>query len=102
MNQDQLKQLVGQKAVEYIQDGMQVGLGTGSTVKFMVDALGERVKNEHLNIVGVSTSDRTAAQAKALGIPMKSVDEVDHLDLTIDGADEIADDFQGVKGGGAA
>nr|WP_108725529.1 ribose-5-phosphate isomerase RpiA [Lactiplantibacillus plantarum] len=102
MNQDQLKQLVGQKAVEYIQDGMQVGLGTGSTVKFMVDALGERVKNEHLNIVGVSTSDRTAAQAKALGIPMKSVDEVDHLDLTIDGADEIANDFQGVKGGGAA
>lgn len=51
MNQDQLKQLVGQKAVEYIHDGMQVGLGTGSTVKFMVDALGERVKNEHLNIV---------------------------------------------------
>jgi len=102
MNQDQLKQLVGQKAVEYIKDGMQVGLGTGSTVKFMVDALGERVKNEHLNIVGVSTSERTAAQAKSLGIPMKSVDDVDHLDLTIDGADEISADFQGVKGGGAA
>jgi len=102
MNQDQLKQLVGQKAVEYIKDGMQVGLGTGSTVKFMVDALGERVKNEHLNIVGVSTSERTAAQAKSLGIPMKSVDEGDHLDLTIDGADEISSDYQGVKGGGAA
>ncbi|WP_137625264.1 ribose-5-phosphate isomerase RpiA [Lactiplantibacillus pingfangensis] len=102
MTQDQLKQLVGQKAVEYIKDGMQVGLGTGSTVKFMVDALGERVKNEHLNIVGVSTSERTAAQAKSLGIPMKSVDEVDHLDLTIDGADEISADYQGVKGGGAA
>ncbi|ETY75205.1 ribose-5-phosphate isomerase RpiA [Lactiplantibacillus fabifermentans] len=102
MNQDQLKQLVGQKAVEFVKDGMYVGLGTGSTVKFMVDALGERVQKEHLNIVGVSTSERTAAQAKSLGIPMKSVDDVDHLDLTIDGADEISADFQGVKGGGAA
>ncbi|AVK61888.1 ribose 5-phosphate isomerase A [Lactobacillus sp. CBA3605] len=102
MTQDQLKQLVGQKAAAAVQDGMQVGLGTGSTVKFMVDALGARIKSEHLNIVGVSTSNRTAEQAKSLGIPMKSVDEVDHLDLTIDGADEISATYQGIKGGGAA
>jgi ribose 5-phosphate isomerase A len=102
MDQNELKQLVGQEAVKFIEDGMTVGLGTGSTVKFMVDALGERVKNEGLNIVGVSTSDRTAKQAQELGITIKSVDEVDHIDLTIDGADEISDDFQGIKGGGAA
>ncbi|MHC9536644.1 ribose-5-phosphate isomerase RpiA [Dellaglioa sp. BT-FLS60] len=102
MNQDDLKKLVGQKAVEFIKDGMVVGLGTGSTVKFMVDALGKRVKEENLSIIGVSTSVRTEEQAKSLGIPVKSVDEVDHIDLTIDGADEIDDHFQGIKGGGAA
>ena len=102
MNQNELKKLVGQKAVEFIKDNMTVGLGTGSTVKYMVDALGERVKNENLHIVGVPTSNRTAKQARDLGITVKSVDEVDHIDLTIDGADEISADFQGIKGGGAA
>lgn len=102
MNQNELKQLVGQEAVKFIEDGMVVGLGTGSTVKFMVDALGERVQNEGINIIGVPTSDRTAEQARSLGITVKSVDEVDHIDLTIDGADEISTDFQGIKGGGAA
>lgn len=102
MNQNELKKLVGQKSVEWIDDGMVVGLGTGSTVKHMVDALGARIKNEGLNIVGVTTSNVTAKQATELGIPLKSVDEVDHIDLTIDGADEISADFQGIKGGGAA
>ena len=60
MNQDELKQLVGTKAVEWIKDGMIVGLGTGSTVKYMVDALGKRVNEEGLDIVGVTTSIRTA------------------------------------------
>ena len=95
MNQDELKQLVGTKAVEWIKDGMiVVGLGTGSTVKYMVDALGKRVNEEGLNIVGVTTSIRTAEQAKSLGIVIKDIDEVDHIDLTIDGADEISSDFQ--------
>ena len=80
MDQNELKKLVGEEAVKFIEDGMTVGLGTGSTVKFMVDALGERVKNENLNIVGVPTSDRTAEQARSLGINVKSVDEVDHID----------------------
>ncbi|MCQ0051436.1 ribose-5-phosphate isomerase RpiA [Pediococcus acidilactici] len=102
MDQNELKKLVGNEAVKFIEDGMTVGLGTGSTVKFMVDALGKRVKEENLNIVGVPTSDRTAKQARDLGITVKSVDEVDHIDLTIDGTDEISSDFQGIKGGGAA
>ena len=86
MNQDELKQLVGTKAVEWIKDGMIVGLGTGSTVKYMVDALGKRVNEEGLNIVGVTTSIRTAEQAKSLGILLKDNDAVKHIDLTIDGA----------------
>src|SRR5690606_34369260 len=89
MKQDELKKLVGEKSVEWIKDGMTVGLGTGSTVKFMVDALGRRVKSEGLNITAVTTSKATAKQAADLGITLKSVDAVDHIDLTIDGADEI-------------
>ncbi|WP_268912764.1 ribose-5-phosphate isomerase RpiA [Lentilactobacillus sp. SPB1-3] len=102
MTQDELKQLVGKAAVDFIEDGMIVGLGTGSTVKYMVDYLGERVQKDGINIVGVSTSKRTAEQATNLGITIKDVDEVDHIDLTIDGADQIDKNFQGIKGGGAA
>lgn len=102
MDQNELKSLVGKKSVEWIKDGMTVGLGTGSTVYYMVEELGRRVKDENLKITGVTTSIRTANQAKSLGIPLKSVDTVDHIDITIDGADEISSDFQGIKGGGAA
>ncbi|WP_137597904.1 ribose-5-phosphate isomerase RpiA [Paucilactobacillus kaifaensis] len=102
MDQNELKKQVGQEAVKYIKDGMIVGLGTGSTVRYMVDALGARVQNEKLNIVGVTTSLRTTKQAQDLGITIKDIDEVDHIDLTIDGADEIDDNFQGIKGGGGA
>lgn len=101
-HQDELKQLVGKEAVKFIKDNMVVGLGTGSTVKFMVDALGQRVTDEHLSIIGVPTSERTRQQANRLGIPTKGVDEVDQIDLTIDGADQIDKHFQGIKGGGAA
>lgn len=97
-----LKQMVGYKAAEFIKEGMTVGLGTGSTAYYMVEALGKRVKEEGLTITGVTTSRRTTEQAKELGIPLKDVDEVDAIDVTIDGADEISDDFQGIKGGGAA
>lgn len=102
MDQNELKSLVGKKSVEWIKDGMTVGLGTGSTVYYMVEELGRRVKDENLKITGVTTSIRTANQAKSLGIQLKSVDTVDHIDITIDGADEISSDFQGIKGGGAA
>ncbi|WP_086443729.1 ribose-5-phosphate isomerase RpiA [Candidatus Enterococcus lemimoniae] len=97
-----LKQMAGIEAAKYVEDGMIVGLGTGSTAKFMVDEIGRRVKEEGLSIVGVTTSKETERQAQALGIPLKGIDEVPYVDLTIDGADEISEDFQGIKGGGAA
>lgn len=97
-----LKQMVGIEAASYVKDGMTVGLGTGSTAFFMVEELGRRVKEEGLNITGVTTSNATKEQAETLGIPLKSIDEVEYVDVTIDGADEISSDFQGIKGGGAA
>lgn len=97
-----LKQMVGIESAKYIKDGMTVGLGTGSTAYFMVEEIGRRIKEEGLTITGVTTSKATEKQAVGLGIPLKSIDEVDYVDLTIDGADEISNDFQGIKGGGAA
>lgn len=97
-----LKQMAGIEAAKYVEDGMIVGLGTGSTAKFMVDEIGRRIKEEGLSIIGVTTSKETERQALALGIPLKGIDEVPYVDLTIDGADEISEDFQGIKGGGAA
>lgn len=95
------KQLAGEKAAEYVKDGMIVGLGTGSTAYYFVEAVGRMVQNG-LKIVGVTTSIATQKQAESLGIPLKSVDEVDHIDVTVDGADEVAPDFSGIKGGGGA
>lgn len=97
-----LKQAAALKAATFVKDGMIVGLGTGSTAYFLVEEIGRRVNEEGLKITGVATSVDTEQQAKSLGIPMKSIDEVDHVDLTIDGADEISADFHGIKGGGAA
>lgn len=97
-----LKQMVGIESAKYIKDGMTVGLGTGSTAYFMVEEIGRRMKEEGLKITGVTTSKATEKQALGLGIPLKSIDEVDHVDITIDGADEISHDFHGIKGGGAA
>ena len=97
-----MKELVGKKAAEYVESGMTVGLGTGSTAYYFVEEIGRRVKEEGLEIVGVTTSLATKKQAEDLGIPLKSVDEVDYIDVTIDGADEIAPDFSGIKGGGGA
>ena len=97
-----LKQLVGIKAAEFVEDGMIVGLGTGSTAYYMVEEIGRRMREEGLKITGVTTSSGTKTQAESLGIPLKSIDEVPVVDLTIDGADEISADFQGIKGGGAA
>lgn len=98
MNQ---KEIAGRKAAEYVKDGMVVGLGTGSTAKFMVDAVGELVKNG-MKIQGVPTSRATEAQARELGIPLLDINEVDHIDLAIDGVDEIDPQFNATKGGGGA
>ena len=94
--------MVGIKAASYVTDGMTVGLGTGSTAYYMIEELGRRVKEENLKIVGVPTSYASKKQAEALNIPVKTIDQVNYVDLTIDGADEISHDFHGIKGGGAA
>ena len=96
-----LKEVVGKKAVEYVKDGMVVGLGTGSTVFYFVHALADRVK-EGLNIQMVSTSIQTVELAKSLGLKIKELEEIDHIDLAVDGVDEIDKDFNAIKGGGAA
>lgn len=97
-----LKELVGKKAAEYIESGMTVGLGTGSTAYYFVEEVGRLVQEEGYQITGVTTSKATAEQAKRLGIPLKSVDEVEVIHVTVDGADEVAPDFSGIKGGGGA
>lgn len=99
MNQ---KKLVGDKAATFIEDNMTVGLGTGSTAAYMVEAVAKRAKEEGLNLTCVSTSIATRKQATALGLNVVDLAEVDEIDLTIDGADEISPDFQGIKGGGGA
>jgi ribose 5-phosphate isomerase A len=95
------KQRAGYKAAEYVEDGMTVGLGTGSTAYWMVERLGERVR-EGLRIRGVPTSRRTEEQARRLGIPLVTFDEVRELDLAIDGADEVGPGLALIKGGGGA
>ena len=97
---DQKKQ-AGIKATEYVKDGMIVGLGTGSTAKHVVDAIGARVK-EGLQIKAVPTSKATATQAKSLGIPLLDINDVEYIDVVIDGVDEIDPEFNAIKGGGAA
>lgn len=95
------KQLAGEKAAEFVKDGMTVGLGTGSTVYYTIRRIGEMVR-EGLNIKAVSTSSSTTLLAESLNIPLVAIDEVGWLDLTIDGADEVDPSFQGIKGGGGA
>ena len=98
---DELKRQAAARALEHVRDGMKLGLGTGSTAKHFVALLGEKVKGG-LKVVGVPTSEGTRAQAEAAGVPLTTLDEIDHLDLTVDGADEIDRDFNLIKGGGGA
>lgn len=96
------KRAVAEAAVREIPDGATVGLGTGSTAEQMLLALAERVR-AGLRVRGVATSERTQALAMSLGIPLVALDEVDHLDLSIDGADEVTlPDLQVLKGRGGA
>jgi ribose 5-phosphate isomerase A len=88
LNRDELKRAAALRAIEEVKDGMVVGLGTGSTAGFVVEGLGIRVA-AGLRVVGIPTSERTAAQARRLGIPIATFAEHQRLDLTIDGADEV-------------
>lgn len=99
---DKAKFLAARRAVDFVQPGMRVGLGTGSTSAWMVRCLAERVKEEGLRVTGVPTSRRTAEMATQLGLRVVSLDEAKWLDLTIDGADEFDADLNLIKGGGAA
>ena len=95
------KQLAAEKSIEFIKDGITLGLGTGSTVFFLVNKLAELVKHG-LNVKCVSTSEQTSELAKNLGINIVKLNEVDYIDLTIDGADEVDRNLNGIKGGGGA
>ncbi len=95
------KRIAGEKAAEYIKDGMTIGLGTGSTAYYMVEAVGKLVAGG-MKLRAVPTSNATEAQAKSLGIPLISIEEAEYLDLAIDGVDEIDPQFNAIKGGGGA
>ncbi|MDO6472482.1 ribose-5-phosphate isomerase RpiA [Maribacter sp. 1_MG-2023] len=95
------KKVAALEAVKYIKSGMIVGLGTGSTAFYMIEAIGEMVMNG-LKIKAVATSDETEKLARKLGIHVITLAEAKRLDVTIDGADEVDEDFQLIKGGGGA
>lgn len=95
------KRIAGEKATEYIKDGMILGLGTGSTAYYMIKKVGELVQNG-MNLKVVATSKDTENLAKELHINLVKIDEVDRIDLAIDGVDEIDMNFNAIKGGGGA
>ena len=99
---DKAKYAAARRSVDFVENGMKLGLGTGSTAAWMVRCLAERIREEGLRVVGVPTSSRTAELAASLGIPVSTLDEVKWLDLTIDGADEFDPNLNLIKGGGAA
>jgi ribose 5-phosphate isomerase A len=100
--QDRMKQAVATAAVEQIRDGMVLGLGSGSTAALMIQALGAKLRSGELrNITGVTTSFQGEVLAAELGIPLKSLNAIERIDLAIDGADEVDPSFQLIKGGGA-
>ena len=100
--QTQMKQAVASAAVDQIKDGMVLGLGSGSTAALMIEGLGAKLASGELkDIVGVTTSFQGEVLAAQLGIPLRSLNAVDRIDLAIDGADEVDPSFQLIKGGGA-
>ena len=101
MDVEAQKRAAAARALELVRGGMRLGLGTGSTARHFVDLLGERVR-AGLDIVAVPTSEATRAQAAKLGIALTTLDDIAELDLTVDGADEIAPDLTLIKGGGGA
>jgi ribose 5-phosphate isomerase A len=98
---DELKRQAAARALEEVRDGMRLGLGTGSTARHFVDLLGEKVR-AGLRVVGVPTSEATRIQAERCGIALTTLDDIDRLDLTVDGADEIDPALNLIKGGGGA
>lgn len=100
--QNAAKRATGAQAAAWVEDGMQVGLGTGSTTAYALEALGRRIRKEGLRCVGTPTSFAAERLARQYGIPLVSLDEVDRLDLALDGADEVSPTLDLIKGRGAA
>ncbi|HVX83014.1 MAG TPA: ribose-5-phosphate isomerase RpiA [Devosiaceae bacterium] len=98
---EEQKRAAAAAALAEVRDGMRLGLGTGSTARYFVDLLGERVR-DGLTCICVATSEATAAQARSLGIPLGDFDALGQLDLTVDGADEVDPQLELIKGGGGA
>ena len=96
-----LKRAAGQRALDYVESGMKLGLGTGSTAEAFLEVLAARIRGG-LSVRGVATSDRTAERARLVGIPLAELDDIAPLDLCIDGADEADSDLNLIKGGGGA
>ena len=96
------KQVAATKAISFIENGMTVGLGTGSTAYWAIEGIGHRIHAEGLEIKAIATSKKTEAQALSFGIPIFSFAEINQIDITIDGADEADDDLNLIKGGGGA
>ena len=101
MDIDSQKRAAAARALQFVEPGMRLGLGTGSTARHFVELLAERVR-AGLRIVAVPTSESTRRDAQRLGVPLTTLDETPALDLTVDGADEIAPDLSLIKGGGGA
>ncbi|MGE0847190.1 MAG: ribose-5-phosphate isomerase RpiA, partial [Flavobacteriaceae bacterium] len=97
-----LKREAAAKAVSLVEDGMRLGLGTGSTAAHFVRLLGERIAADGIGVTGVPTSEATAALALECGVPLTTLADTPELDLTVDGADEIDPDLRLIKGGGGA
>ncbi|WP_420133753.1 ribose-5-phosphate isomerase RpiA [Rhodopseudomonas sp.] len=101
MDKENLKRLAAARALEEVRSGMKLGLGTGSTAKHFVELLGEKVRGG-LDVIGVPTSEATRADAERCGVRLTTLDDIDHLDLTVDGADEVDARLDLIKGGGGA
>ena len=101
MDADAYKRKAAERALDFVSAGMRLGIGTGSTAGHFIDLLAERVR-AGLDVVGVPTSEATRAHAERVGIALTTLDDTPELDLTVDGADEIAPDLSLIKGGGGA
>lgn len=99
---DAAKKAAGKAAAALVQPGMVVGLGTGSTAACFIDALIERIQKEKLHFTAVATSERSAQRASAGGIALRDINQITHIDLTADGADEVDPEMRMIKGGGGA
>jgi ribose 5-phosphate isomerase A len=101
MTQDEAKRVAARRALDFVQDGMSLGLGSGTTSAMFIQELGERVK-QGLRVRGIATSDASQHLAESLSIPITTFDQCPELDLAIDGADEVGPGLALIKGGGGA